>query len=333
MIEAFRYPIYVIMVSVKDEKSLLDKATCDLMLSYVKKDGDNYAPILFFLGKKFFQLTDIDRTAVVDAAVKRVPIIDLESFSKEQLSQLLEGPEHTAVVGAMMERSTSDDLVFFLKEHLSQLTGPERTAIVGAIVERGTICDLESFSKEQLSQLLEGPERTAVVGAMVERGTSYDLEIFLKEHLSQLKGLDRIAIVSAIVKKAGSGIQFLHMDYLFGLTDEEFFMVIEKMTPDEIFWLLEGHFSELTLRKFRILIEGSELPVIVRCLQNHLLTKEQALAILPFLDKHRSQLPDRLFEHVAKRGGPLGIVLFSRGEWQQRRWRVLGLEGDREDDL
>jgi hypothetical protein len=303
MIEAFRYSIYVIMVSVEDEKFLSDRATrdlCDFMLSYVKK-GDNYAAIVLLLGKRFFQLTDIERTVVVDAAVERVPITDL---------------------------------VLFLKEHLSQLTGPERTAIVGAIVERGTIYNLSSLSKEHLSQL-EDPERTAVVGAIVERGTIYQLESFLEEHLSQLKGPDRIAIFSAIIKKAGSRIKFFGTDHLFGLIDEEFFMVIDKMTPDEIFWLLEGHFSKLTPGKFRILIEGSTLRVIVRFLKNYLLklTKEQTLAILPFLDKHRSQLPDRLFEHVAKRGGPLGIVLFSRGEWQQRRWRVLGLEGDREDDL
>jgi hypothetical protein len=85
---------------------------------------------------------------------------------------------------------------------------------------------------------------------------------------------------------------------------------------------LKGHVSELTPDQFRTLVEEIELPLVQSFLTAYFLklTKEQALVILPFLEKHHSQLPDGLFEEIARKAGPLGIVLFSKeGRWQRRR--------------
>jgi hypothetical protein len=279
--------------------------------------------------------------AMMELGEKRLRAV-VEKADPKELVTLLDGPSSNMMDEdfRMMVENIPSDVVSQLWANSNLTT--EKARIVQ---ERLNPCWTCKFLQDHYAELTPEQFRTTV-----EEGSKLDeIALFLEEYFAKLTKEQIFAILPFLVKHHSQlpGLtlfRFLLDNYRSELTLEQFCIMVEESELPVIVSFLKKYLSELTkeealailpflekhraqlLQKFdlklpawiffisqngltpeqfRIFVEISELPMIVNFLEDYLsqLTKEKTLAMLPFLEKHRSQLPAELFEQVARRTG------------------------------
>jgi hypothetical protein len=238
----------------------------------------------------------------------------VENIPRDVASQLLANPKlSTEKAHIVQERLSPCWIREFLEDHYAELT-PEQFRTL--VEEESKLDEITPFLEEYFDKLTKG-QIFAILPFLVKHHSQlpgFTLFRFLLNNYRSELTLEQFRIM---VEESGLPVivSFLKK-YLSELTKEEALTILpflEKhrapLLPEFALklpaWLFFLSQNGLTPEQFRIFVEISELPMIVNFLEDYLsqLAKEKALAILPFLEKHRSQLPAELFEQVARRAG------------------------------